>query len=633
MGARTSHLSSGTPSRGLSRVPYLPGLDGLRAVAVVAVMLYHANHTWLRGGFLGVEVFFVISGYLITLLLVGEYERTGGVNLREFWLRRARRLLPAVLLLMALLVIYITAFYPAVRESTRGDFVGGLFYVSNWYQIIAGQGYASSEAFVPLRHLWSLAVEEQFYLVWPLVMLVVMRRWRRRLPSVGVRLIGAAFVIALLVAMLFPSGFVPLACSAENSNGYWHLFGRCISRIDFLYLGSISRAGGLLLGAGFGILWRPLAILRGPLRDRGRQLDVAALVGLVLLLMLFSRMYLLEDGGYNPWLFRGGFLLTGLITLVIIAAATHKYAVTGRLLGNKVFLWVGTRSYGLYLFHWPVYQIIRKQAQINLSVWQWLLAMFITVPLTEASYRLIETPIRKGRATELLAPLRADRRNLMAAGAMTTVLAFGVISMVSADPQCVGAVACSLEQEAVATTTLPVVVPPVSSDLATTTTVAPVEPDGYVAIGESVMLGAKPLLDQGGVVVNAKENRGAEGVKNALAQLRQEGRVGRGTTVVVQVGTNSPVSDAELDAIVEQVPADAAGVVFMTLRAEVKWIAGNNQRIAALVNRHPNVRILDWATESQKVQLCPDGTHITCNPEALKFYANLVFTSLGLATV
>jgi len=631
MGAR----SSTTPSGGLSRVPYLPGLDGLRAVAVVAVMVYHANHTWLRGGFLGVEVFFVISGYLITLLLVGEYERTGGVNLREFWLRRARRLLPAVILLMALLVVYITAFYPAVRESTRGDFVAGLFYVSNWYQIIAGQGYASSEAFVPLRHLWSLAVEEQFYLVWPLVMLLVMRRWRRRLPSVGVRLIGAAFIIAVLVALVFPSGFVPLSCSAENSHGYWHLFGRCISRVDFLYLGSLSRAGGLLLGAGFGILWRPLAILRGPLRDRGRQLDLLALFGFVLLLVLFSRMYLLEDGGYNPWLFRGGFLLTGLLTLTIIAAATHKYAVTGRLLGNKVFLWVGTRSYGLYLFHWPVYQIIRKQAQINLSVWQWLLAMFITVPLTEASYRLIETPIRKGRAAELLAPLRADRRNLMAAGAMATVLAFGVISMVSADPQCVGAVACSLEQEAVAatTTTLPVVVPPVSSDLATTTTAAPAEPDGYVAVGESVMLGAKKELEKGGVVVNAKESRGAEGVKNVLAQWRQEGRVGRGTTVVVQVGTNGPVSDAELDAIVEQVPADAAGIVFMTLRAKVKWISGNNQRIAALVNRHPNVRILDWATESQKVELCDDGTHISCKPESLKFYANLVLAALGLATI
>ncbi len=637
MGARSSHPPSGTPSGGLSRVPYLPGLDGLRAVAVVAVMLYHANHTWLRGGFLGVEVFFVISGYLITLLMVGEYERTGGVNLREFWMRRARRLLPAVVLLMALLVVYITAFYPAVRESTRGDFLGGLLYVSNWYQILVGQGYASSEAFVPLRHLWSLAVEEQFYLVWPLVMLLVMRRWRRRLPSVGLRLIGAAVVVAVLVALLFPGGFVPLACSAENSTGYWHLFGRCISRVDFLYLGSLSRSGGLLLGAGFAILWRPLAILRGPVRDKGRQLDIVALLGLAVLCLLFSRMYLLENGRYNAALFRGGFLLTGLVTLTVIAAATHKYAITGRLLGNRVFLWIGTRSYGLYLFHWPVYQIIRKQAQINLSAWQWLLAMIITVPLTEASYQFIETPIRKRRGGDLLDPLRGDRRSLMAAGAMATVLALGVVSMVMADPQCVGAVSCSLQQGGDTTDTadslasLPTTVPPASSlEPATTTTLAP---DGYVAIGESVMLGAKDVLSQGGFVVNARENRGAEGVKNALAQMRDQGRVGLGTTVVVQVGTNGPVSDAELDAIVQQLPASAAGIVFMTLRAKVEWIAGNNQRIAALVQRYPQVRILDWASESQKIQLCPDGTHITCSAEALKFYSNLIFASVGLATI
>ena len=143
------------------------------------------------------------------------YERTGGVNLREFWIRRARRLLPAVLLLMAFLVIYITAFYPAVRESTRGDFVGGLFYVSNWYQILVGQGYASAEAFVPLRHLWSLAVEEQFYLLWPLVMVVLLHRSRGGLPRIGARLIGVSLAITVVMGVLFPSGFVPLSCTTE----------------------------------------------------------------------------------------------------------------------------------------------------------------------------------------------------------------------------------------------------------------------------------------------------------------------------------------------------------------------------------------------------------------------------------
>ena len=624
-----------TPSGGLSRVPYLPGLDGLRAIAVVAVMLYHANHSWLRGGFLGVEVFFVISGYLITLLLVGEHERDGGVDLRGFWLRRARRLLPALYVMMAMLVVYITAFYPAVREETRGDFLGGILYVSNWYQIFVGQGYASSEAFVPLRHLWSLAVEEQFYIVWPLVMVAVLRRSRRRLPSVGIKFIGAAVVVAVLTAVLFAGGFVPAACSAENSDGYWHLFGKCISINDFLYLGSFSRAGGLLLGAGFALLWRPLAILRGPLRDRGRSLDVAAGLAMVLLLWLFTSMYLFEGGYYNAWLFRGGFLVVGLATLVVIAAATHRYAAMGRLLGNPVFLWIGTRSYGLYLFHWPVYQIIRKQAQIGLSLVQFVLAMVVTVLLTEASYRLVETPIRKGRTKQMLRSLRFDRATTVASCTVAAVLLLGGVSMALADPQCVGAVRCSLQQETnpdAVGSTVPGTSPVQPSVITVPPTQASLPPESFVAVGESVMLGAAQPLEQAGVLVNAKENRGPEGVKNAVKNLVTEGRIGTGTTVIVQVGTNAPMSDQELDAIMAEVPADAASVVFMTLRAPVDWTTGNNERIGKLVERYPSVRILDWATESQRVELCPDGIHITCSVETLKFYANLVLAVVGLPT-
>jgi hypothetical protein len=466
-------------------------------------------------------------------------------------------------------------------------------------------------------------------------MAAVLRRSRRRLPSVGVKFIGAGVVVALLTAVLFAGGFVPAACSAENSDGYWHLFGKCISVNDFLYLGSFSRAGGLLLGAGFALLWRPLAILRSPLRDRGRSLDVAAGVALVLLLWLFNSMYLFEGGYYNAWLFRGGFLLTGLATLVVIAAATHRYAAMGKLLGNPVFLWIGTRSYGLYLFHWPVYQIIRKQAQIGLSPVQFVLAMLVTVPLTEASYRLVETPVRKGRTLQLLRSLRVDRSTTIAAVSVVAVLGLGGVSMALADPQCVGAVRCSLQQgtdpDATSTT-----VPGSSPVLPTVITVPPTQvtlpPESFVAIGESVMLGALQPLQQAGMLVNARENRGPEGVKNAVKNLVGEGRIGTGTTVIVQVGTNAPMNDGELDAIMVEMPADVASVVFMTLRAPVDWTAGNNERIATLVNRYPQVRILDWAAESQRVELCPDGIHITCSVEALKFYANLILATVGLPT-
>src|SRR4051812_23856128 len=205
-------------------------------------MVYHANHNWLGGGFLGVEVFFVISGYLITLLLIGEDERNGFIDLKQFWLRRARRLLPALLLVLGGVTIYMALFQRAPMGRTRGDFVGGLLYGSNWYQIFVGQGYTAAGAFAPLRHLWSLAVEEQFYLLWPLIMILILRRARRRLPQVGMWLFGISAVLTIVVAVLYRSGDVATTCSPDSMNGYWKLFGRCISTNDALYLSTVTRS-------------------------------------------------------------------------------------------------------------------------------------------------------------------------------------------------------------------------------------------------------------------------------------------------------------------------------------------------------------------------------------------------------
>ena len=194
------------PKPPISAVPYLPGLDGMRAIAVAAVMVYHANSSWLPGGFLGVEVFFVISGYLITLLLIGEHERTGEVKLGQFWLRRARRLLPALFVLLIGVTVYTTLFRDDALGQLRGDVVAALTYVTNWYQIWVGQGYTASGDFAPLRHLWSLAVEEQFYLVWPLVMVGLMRLGRRRLPDLSRYLFLAAIGVTVLMAVLYYDG-------------------------------------------------------------------------------------------------------------------------------------------------------------------------------------------------------------------------------------------------------------------------------------------------------------------------------------------------------------------------------------------------------------------------------------------
>ena len=641
MSARPTVSRPATAEAGLSRVPYLPGLDGLRAIAVIGVIIYHAHHDWLPGGFLGVEVFFVISGYLITLLLMGERERTGHVDLRQFWARRFRRLLPALYVMMAFVAVYIAAFYPAAREQTRGDFLAGILYVSNWYEIFVGQGYGASEAFAPLRHLWSLAVEEQFYLVWPLVMVAILRRPRSRLPEVGLKLIGVSAFIAIMVAVFYVPGVVATTCGTEFTRGTWTVFGRCIAVNDMLYLGSFSRAGGLMLGAGFAMLWRPVAIMRGPLRDKGRRLDVLAGLGLALLLYFMLTMYLQERGVYNPWLYRGGFFVTGVATLLLIAAATHRGAVTGKLLGHPALVWVGTRSYGLYLYHWPVFQMIRKQANIQMSIPQIILGLLITVPITEASYRFIETPIRKNGLRASLAGLRGQTRHLLAGVAAALVVGLAAFSLLRADPQCVGEVDCSLEAAAQGQdTTLPTESVPVDSvttvpgeTIATTTTV-PKVPQKHLAIGESVMAGAVSQLESAGVFLQVREGRGPEGVKNAVIQLRDAGDVGAGTTIVIQVGTNAPMSGSDLDAIMVEVPTDAAGVVFMTIHADIEYVPANNELIRALPDKYPNVSVIDWDVKAAEVELCADGIHISCNGSGpATFYTNLILEAFGLPLI
>ena len=380
----------------ISRVPYLPGLDGMRALAVVAVMVYHANSDWLPGGFLGVEMFFVISGYLITLLLISERERTYRISLRHFWLRRARRLLPALFTMMLLVTVWTAVFKYEALGALRGDVLAGIFYVSNWYQIWEGLGYTAAGDFAPLRHLWSLAVEEQFYIVWPVVMIFLLgRNGTRQVAAVSRWLFIAAVAITIAVAVLFYSG--PIAEPNVTPEAYWWIGDRPIAKIDTLYLGTISRLSGILLGAAFAMVWRPLAIVRGPLRSKGRLFDGLAFVAIAVFAWLCWTTYLATPAGADPFLFRGGMFIAGLTTLAIIAAVTHRGAYANRLLGNALFLWIGTRSYGLYLYHWPIYQMIRGVAGNKLTVREFVVALVLTAMITEASYRLIETPIRQGR--------------------------------------------------------------------------------------------------------------------------------------------------------------------------------------------------------------------------------------------
>ncbi len=667
-----------TPTGQISRVPHLPGLDGLRALAVVAVMIYHANNSWLHGGFLGVEVFFVISGYLITLLLIAEHERSGHVSLKQFWLRRFRRLLPALFVMLALLTIYLALFKPEARGRTRGDVVGGVGYISNWYQLFVGAGYTANEAFVPLRHLWSLAVEEQFYLVWPLVMVVILRRGRTRLPRVGLWLFGVAVAITLVVAVLYVPGDINSSCSADDSRGYWRFGERCISINDTLYLSTITRAGGLMLGAAFAMVWRPVAIMRGPMRNKGFLLDGFAVVGLVGLGYLMWKTHLadpavniLTGSRFGGLLFQGGLFATGIATLLLIAAVTHRGAITGKLLGAPVLSWIGTRSYGMYLYHWPIYQIIRQEAGRSLAMWQFVLAMLITLPLTEASYRYVEMPIRSGAVGSWLRGERrrpsrtavARRRQLAGLGVIGVVLlGWAGVSLAMAPNRCVGTIECANQEGelliaqqlqttviTVAPETITNTVPagyasPGASSLptdtttsSTSTTVAPtttlpVDERPPWAIGESVMLGAINELQTGGFQVNATKSAGGEDISNVLALYRSSGLIGK--IVVIQAGTNGPVEPETYAKIMSLLPADEVPqVVFLTVKAPKGYIETNNQLIWALPGQYPNVTVLDWAGLALQIEGdlsgSDGGVHLRTG-KAKQFYANYIFDVVGM---
>ncbi len=603
--------NSGTPAWGTRRgpvVPYVPGLDGLRALAVVAVIVYHANRTWLGGGFLGVEVFFVISGYLITLLLIAERERQGGVSLGNFWMRRARRLLPALFTLLIGTVVYCALFDRDRLGMLRGDVVAGVLYVSNWFQVWSGSSYTTDFAFAPLRHLWSLAVEEQFYIIWPLVMFVLLRKLRAKtLPILGIIFSAGAVAIAVYTAVTYRTGVIDTI--EKTPEQFMTLFGRHVLRTDFLYLGTISRASGLLLGAALAAVWRPWAIRRGRAGANANALDLVGITGLASLGFMFWKfrevVSVVDEGthGYDL-LYRGGFFLIGIATLCAIATVTHPRSRLGKyVVGTPIFVWIGKRSYGLYLYHWTIFQAYRKSAGTALNAKEFVALMLITMVVTEASYRFIETPLRTGSA------LRAYREWRALGGRMRPEFSVGIVAL-SVLPLIafVGLATAKVipdditanlnANEDSVTTIAPTTLPSMGTlPVATTTTASPKGKIAVLAVGDSVMLGSAKKLAAHGITVDAAKNRQVIYALQIFNFYKSTGELG--DYVVIHLGTNGITKKATFERILEPLK-DVPHVIFLTTRVPRHASeALNNAIINELPLTHPNLTVLDWYSLSK----------------------------------
>ena len=376
---------------------YQPSLDGVRAVSVIAVILYHAGFAWMHGGFFGVEVFFVVSGFLITALLLDERERSGGVSLRSFWLRRARRLLPALVLVLIAVGVYAAlAGSDLVRSDVRRDLPWALGYAANWGQIVGGAQYFGNLS--PLRHLWSLAVEEQWYVVWPLMFVATAKLTSR----VRVRaVLFAALAFGLMVLTWW------MAREPQLSG----------DRVNLLYLSTFTRASGLLLGAAAAFVWRPWRSARAAESRAGRLLDSLGVMAVAVLGWSFA-VAVLTDRSIYRW----HLAVVTVASLVLVLVVVHPASAVLR----RVFAWrplveIGKRSYGLYLWSWPV-SVVAEAYDGSWS--RFAVAISVTVVVAEVSYRFVETPVRTGALGRWFARERSRDGHWYVgttAGAITTI--------------------------------------------------------------------------------------------------------------------------------------------------------------------------------------------------------------------
>ena len=632
---------------------YLPGLDGLRAVAVIAVILYHANKSWVSGGFLGVEVFFVISGYLITMLLINESQENGKINFRAFWMRRARRLLPALWTLLIGVTTYCALFERDTLGNLRGDVVAAFVYGFNWFQIWVGTSYFSAFGFVPLRHLWSLAVEEQFYLVWPVLIAVVLKVFGRRPLLLGTLFFAASIAVSIYVAKTFEPG--ANGSVLETPDHYIALFGHAVSKVDFLFLGTLGRSGGLLIGSALAFWWKPSMFNNDHPTSERFIVSVVGWVGVLGLgAMLWTFHDVVEGGadggtsGYAP-LFQGGFLLVGLASIAIIAAAVHPHTLLAtRVLGNPVLVYLGQRSYGLYLFHWPIFQFYRQFAGKGLNVIEFVSLFALALIVTEVSYRFIEMPVRSGGLREAwgkfrhsrLESDREKRQGIIAIGVVVAVVPiFALVSLATAQVKLddIGQSLADGESGVVnvmtSTTAIATSQTTVAGTTSDTAVIAPQTTtlDGQVieiiAIGDSVMLGAANVLTERGITVDALKSRPFRQALEIGNYLKSVNRLGE--IVIIHLGTNNYVDQKTLDEIMVPL-ADVDTVVFVTNHVpSKKWQDPNNLLMRAMPDKYGNVKILDWYTIAVAHPEYLYGDKIHLNPEGQAVYADLIMQAIG----
>jgi peptidoglycan/LPS O-acetylase OafA/YrhL len=561
-------------------IQHIPAIDGLRAIAVTAVIFYHLGFQWIPGGFLGVDLFFVISGYVITRLLLDSIARSGGLDLRGFYKARARRLLPPMVFMIVVTAFYISIWAQDSVKRFLTDTPFSLTGVMNWWLVFKEQDYFEAIGRPPLlQHTWSLAVESQFYLIWPVLLLVILKRFGKKVIPI------AALAIALF------SGTVLFLVSLRLDES---------SSVSHIYFGTDTHSIGLFLGAALAVSWIPQNFKSEVSNKAQNFIDFIGVFGLVGILGSF----LLIDES-SPTAYKIAFPLAALFGAAIITSIVHPASRFAPILQNRVLLWIGERSYAIYLWHWVVFQITRPRVDIDGQDWALIaLRILVVLALADISLKLVELPIRSGKVEYWFKGMKyrtasvRKRQKIAVISSISVILlslsalsSFAVVSSNRAAAEFQESLQSEVE-----------IAPPVSQDTDRAETIW--------LTGDSVILGIRTALSEIRplLVVNARVGRAAP---ELLQEMNQDLEKAAGSTVVMDLGNNDLLTEETVRAIFELV-TESPKVVVVNTAVPRPYRDANNTLVAELAAQYSNVRVVDWnaISDGHPEYFAPDGVHL-----------------------
>ena len=577
---------------------YIHSVDGLRAVAVIAVLLYHLGIGWIPGGFLGVDLFFVISGYVITGLILDSIERSGGLDLRAFYLSRIRRLVPALVAMVVMTTLFIGVYAP---ETVR-RFLSDLPYVftgsMNWALVNREQDYFEAIGRPPLlQHTWSLAVEAQFYLVWPLVLLFVLKYFGKK----NISFVALAIALASGIALFIYSVQIDIKESA----------------VSHVYFGTDTHSIGLFLGSALAVSWKPQNLTR---EISKRAQDFIDLIGVFGFLGLLSAFLFIQES--DPTLYRIAFPLTAIFGCATLISVIHPASRFAPILSTRPALWIGERSYGIYLWHWIVFQLTRPSIDLVGDDWAlYSLRVLIVFALADISYRYIETPVRRGyfelwfRGMKYRTPSVRLRQKLSAL--LTVVVTVAASTLVS-----INAINRADEIAAQEKAAQEVANQAGSEDGVVTDSLTP----GLWVTGDSVILGIRNVLASYEKIelINARVGRQ---IGELIEVARTDQQFVGDSPVVLNMGNNNRLIESDVIELMEIVK-NQPRIIVVNTAVPRSWRDENNAIISRVVSSYPNTTIIDWSSLSQNhpEYFASDGVHL--NPPGVNAYVAAILEVL-----